>query len=105
MVAAGTPPPRFRLDTVTATTEPNPRLVVEPTHLVPGSKTASWTLLPNDSIRMFWSTGFAGVSLRLRVRGDSLVGVATTFHDTHYPGEPPEPSASVVLTRTACPSR
>jgi hypothetical protein len=37
---------------------------------------ASWALLPNDSISMFWSTGFVGVSLRFGVRGDSLVGIA-----------------------------
>jgi hypothetical protein len=64
---------------------------------------ASWALAPNDSIRLFWSTGFVGVTLGLAVRGDSLVGIATAFHDAHITGEPPDPFASVVAKRTACP--
>ena len=102
--APHTPPAQCRLDTLALQTNPRPRFVVEPARLVPGHMVASWALLPNDSISMFWSTGFVGVSLRLGVRGDSLVGIATTFHDGHFLGEPPDPSASAVATRIACAS-
>jgi hypothetical protein len=60
---------------------------------------ASWTM-SNDSIRVIWSTGFTGVTLRLVVHGDSLVGVAATFHDNVTPREP---TAPVVAVRSACP--
>ena len=102
---AHTPPAQFQLDTLpvrlgSAAFAVQPPRLVEHSHMV-----ASWALLPSDSIRMFWSTGFVGVSLRLGVRGDSLVGTATAFHDEHYPGEPPDPTVSVVATRIDCPSR
>ena len=99
-----TPPSRFRLDTA-VDTRPSGRFAVQPARLGPGRMAASWALEPNDSLSLFWSTGFVGVSLRLAIRGDSLIGTATTFHDAHLVGEPPDPTASVVATRTACPSR
>lgn len=102
---AHTPPLHFQLDTLPVTAG-SASFAVQPAQLVQHSHmAASWALLPHDSIRLFWSTGFVGVTLRLSVRDDSLVGTATTFHDEHYRGEPPDPSASVVATRTACASR
>ena len=102
---AQTPPSQFRLDTIPVQTGAKRRFAVEPAQLVAGRMPASWALLPNDSIDMFWSTGFVGVTLRMSIRGDSLVGIATAFHDAHIIGEPPDPSASVVATRTVCPSK
>jgi len=100
-----TPPSSFRLDTVPVQkTGQVPRFAVEPVQLVAGRMPASWALSPNDSINLFWSTGFVGVRLRLAVHGDSLLGVATAFHDAHAFGEPPDPSAAVVATRTVCSS-
>ena len=97
---AHTPPSRFQLDTVAV--RPGSRFAVEPEQLVPGRMAASWAPLPHDSISLFWSTGFIGVRLRLAARGDSLVGTATAFHDAHFVGEPPDPSAPVVATRIPC---
>ena len=99
---AHTPPSRFRLDTVAVQTRPRSRFAVEPDQLVPGRMVASWIPMSKDSISMFWSTGFIGVRLRFVARGDSLVGVATAFRDAHAPGDPPDPSASVIATRINC---
>jgi hypothetical protein len=101
---AHTPPVRFRLDTIALMTRPGRRFAVDPAQVIPGRMAASWALLPNDSIGMFWSTGFIGVRLRLAVRGDSLVGFATAFRDAHSPLDPPDPTASVTATRAVCPS-
>jgi len=97
---AHTPPSRFRLDTAIA--RPGSRFAVEPAQIVPGRMPASWAPLRGDSIGMFWSTGYIGVRLRLAVRGDSLVGMATAFRDAHSPLDPPDATASVVATRTKC---
>lgn len=99
---AHTPPPRLELDTFPVSVG-SAWFAVQPARLVKQSRAnAEWTLLPHDSIRLGWSTGFVGVSLRLGVRGDSLVGIAHTFHDAHYYGEPPDPSVEVIATRTDC---
>lgn len=100
--AAYAPPSLFRLDTLPVGTHPQ-RFAVAPAELILGRVAASWALLPYDVIDMFWSTGFIGVRLRLSARADSLVGTAVTFHDAHRSGEPPDPQASVIATRTSCP--
>ena len=69
---AHTPPSLFRLDTVAVQTRPSLRLAVQPARLVAGRMVASWALTPNDSLGLFWSTGFVGVRLRLAIHGDSL---------------------------------
>jgi len=101
---AHTPPSRFRLDTV-AVQHQRSRFAVEPEQLVPGRMAASWAPLPHDSISLFWSTGYIGVTLRLAVRGDSLVGTAKAFRDAHYPLDPPPAKAAVVAARTKCAPR
>ena len=55
-----------------------------------------------DSLFVIWSTGFVGVGLELAVHGDTLLGTASTFHDYHASGEPPDPTATVVAIRQAC---
>ena len=97
---AHTPPSWFRLDTEIV--RPGSRLAVEPAQVVPGRMPASWAPLRGDSISLFWSTGYIGVRLRLAVRGDSLVGLATAFRDSHTPLDPPNATASVLATRTKC---
>jgi hypothetical protein len=97
---AHTPPSRFRLDTLVV--RPGSRFAVEPAQVVPGRMAASWAPVGNDSISVFWSTGYIGVRLRLAVRGDSLIGRATAFRDAHDLLDPPPASASVVATRTKC---
>jgi hypothetical protein len=96
-----TPPAQFRLDT-TILAPAMPRFAVEPAHIAAGRLAASWAVVPGDSIEMFWSTGFVGVTLRFAVRGESLIGVARTFHDAHYIGETPDPSAPAIAIRTRC---
>ena len=97
---AHTPPSRFRLDT--AVVRPGSRYAVEPAQVVPGRMAAAWAPLRGASIGMFWSTGYIGVRLRLAVRGDSLVGMATAFRDSHSPLDPPDATAPVVATRSKC---
>jgi hypothetical protein len=103
---AHTPPPRFRLDSTLLMRRGNGALAVEPAELWSGSRmAAAWRPLSNDSVSIVWSTGFVGVSLRMEAHGDTLRGRATTFHDAHVLGEPPDPSASVEAIREACQSR
>jgi len=101
---AHTPPSRFRLDTIPVQRQRS-RYAVEPEQLIPGRMAASWAPLPHDSISLFWSTGYIGVTLRLAVRGDSLVGTAKAFRDAHYPLDPPPAKAAVVAARTKCAPR
>src|SRR5262249_53556370 len=100
--AAHTPPAQFRLDTTSLALGAKPRFAVEPAHITAGRMAASWAVVPGDSIEMFSSAGYVGVTLRFAVRGESLVGVARTFHDAHYIGEPPDPSATAIALRTRC---
>jgi hypothetical protein len=104
--ASQTPPAEFELDTAIV-----PRLsgrdtarAVRPATLVVtrGLYPATWRVVTAGDISVVWSTGFTGVKLRLRVTGDTLRGDATTFHDAHWAGEPPDPQASVVAVRRRC---
>ncbi|MBK7593834.1 MAG: hypothetical protein IPJ11_00990 [Gemmatimonadetes bacterium] len=36
---------------------------------------------PTDSVEAFWSTGFVGTTLMLKVHGDTLIGTATASTD------------------------
>jgi hypothetical protein len=69
-------------------------LVVAPRHVWP----AGWRFNGADSIEVTWSTGFAGVRLRLRSYGDTLRGRAQSFYDVVGPLEP---TASVIAIKTA----
>ena len=60
----------------------------------------AWRRLSEDSLVAFWSTGFSGVSLHVRQRGDSLTGHAQANYDVVGPEVP---VARVTGRRTACP--
>ncbi|QJR37151.1 hypothetical protein [Gemmatimonas groenlandica] len=97
---AQTPPSTFRLDTLTVAARGGTGSVVIPTNLVASTRTlTAWQPLPNDSVRVVWSTGFVGVVLRLGARGDTLAGHATTFHDDISTDDPPNPSAEIIAIR------
>jgi hypothetical protein len=103
--ASQTPPQRFELDT-TALPLWLPKdtvWAVRPASLVPRARMpATWRYISSDSIAIVWSTGFTGVHLGLRIVRDTLQGLATTFHDAHIEGEPPDPRASAVAVRDSC---
>ena|SRR2546430_8906310 len=104
MPQAHTPPTHFRLDTLVSARNAA-WFTVKPAALVEMSRMeATWKPMLGDSLTIVWSTGFVGVSLRLAIRRDSLIGRATTFHDYHVRGEPPDPSADVVAVREQCPN-
>jgi hypothetical protein len=95
--ASQTPPAYLRLDTLAALRD---GFVVEPTSLAWSQRNlTSWQPTGTDSVRLIWSTGFVGVRLQLRVSGDTLAGVATTFTDRIMS---PAPTARVVAVRTPC---
>jgi hypothetical protein len=76
------PPPRVRLDTTVARTGSPRRRVTEAPGTLPSIHwIASWREIAPDSLEMGWSTGFAGVILRLPMSGDTLRGVAESFYD------------------------
>jgi hypothetical protein len=100
---AQTPPSTFRLDTLTVAARGGTGFVVIPTNLVASTRTlTAWQPLPNDSVRVVWSTGFVGVALRLGARGDTLTGHVTTFHDDISTDDPPNPSAEIIAIRVRC---
>jgi hypothetical protein len=59
-----------------------------------------WKRFSNDSVEVFWSTGFAGVRLVFTRLGDTLSGTATSFWDVIGPQEP---IATATAIRIACP--
>jgi len=65
------------------------------TRMLPG-----WHFRSPDSLGVFWSSGFAGVTLDLVVRSDSLVGTAQAFTDVMGLVQP---SAPVFGVRIPCP--
>lgn len=97
-------PAHFRLDTTPIKQAGFQRYAVEPALPFSGRMAASW-MIRDDSIELFWSTGYSGIQLRLAMYGDSLAGVATAFHDSHPANEPPDPSATATARRVACPSK
>lgn len=103
---AHTPPQHFRLDSIPSGRVGAGTYAVEPSKLWARSRMeAGWQPLSGDSLSIVWSTGFVGVVLRLELRSDTLRGRATSFHDAHVIGEPPDPWASVLAIREACPPR
>ena len=52
-----------------------------------------------DSVRIVWTTGFSGLTMRLGLKGGSLRGTAETFWDF---GRPPQ-VAQATLTHARCP--
>ena len=59
-----------------------------------------WKRFSQDSIEVFWSTGFAGVRLLFTRLGDTLSGTATPFWDVIGPRQP---SATAIAIHIACP--
>ena len=79
--------------------ENQPRYMqVHPTGATP---LAGWRVEGRSNVEIYWSTGFAGVVLKLDAAGDSLVGLAHAFHDVIGPVQP---TAPVVAKRIACPT-
>ena len=58
-----------------------------------------WLQVRPDSVQLDWSSGFTGVTLGARVRGDMLQGRAMTFSDEIGS---PQASAKVTGRRIAC---
>ena len=97
------PPDQFQLDTAPLAppfTRSGLRRVL-PEMLRPRSRPfpAFWQFTGPDSIKVIWSTGFAGVSMILRFQIDTLTGTAESFYDVIGPEEP---TASVVAVRIPC---
>jgi hypothetical protein len=57
-----------------------------------------WNWISPDSIRLVFSTGFSGLSMRLAVKERELVGIAQGFWD--FPRE--QQASQVVATRVGC---
>jgi len=62
-----------------------------------------WRLFAQDSLEIIWTTGFGGVTLRLRQAHDALSGAAYAFNDVEGPGIV-QPTAPVKGTRIDCPA-
>ena len=98
------PPAQFALDHVQPRERGSTRFAVRPVWLSGrDGMPAAWELVGSDSVSVIWSTGWAGVMLRLQVVGDSLRGTARPFDDTYAVGDPPDPEAGVLAIRTTCP--
>ena len=92
------PPRAFRLDTASISIDGYHR--VEPNIARLGNRMQpGWRVSAPDSVHVFWSSGFAGVDLKLVARGDTLKGIARAFHDVIGPVQP---TAPVVAVRIAC---
>jgi hypothetical protein len=94
------PPFEFRLDSTASTSAlffSGGFSSVVPSNLT-GRETAGWRIENDSTISIHWSTGFVGVSLKLRVDGDTLRGKATSGADTF----PSDNSAPVTVWRVAC---
>jgi hypothetical protein len=95
------PPLRVELDTVRGSESIGRNgYVVRPAPATPPSIHRFSYWVPEDSgrIRLVWTTGFSGLSMRLQAEGDTSRGVAETFWDFGRPRQ----TANVVATRVAC---
>src|SRR6266550_6499987 len=100
LTAEHIPPPVFKLDTLKLAA-PFDRWGLK--RVLPASLSvqrhsfpAGWRVVALDTIEVRWSTGFAGVRLRLNQRGDTLTGYAQSFWDVVGPREP---TASVTAVK------
>jgi hypothetical protein len=99
------PPGRFRLDSVVVVDSLSPRTQYRvapqfPPRLSVDALPPTWSPLAADSLSIFWFNGFALGSLRLRVFGDSVEGVAHTRSDVRTGF--PDPVAGVRGRRVPC---
>jgi hypothetical protein len=96
------PPARFRLDSVGIEHFPAEYHQVMPTSGVTPLNMDSWRWIDSNRIAVRWSANtVSGVELDLRVRADTLVGMAATFGEPIMLGRP-FPAAPVVARRTVC---
>jgi hypothetical protein len=103
------PPPRtFRIlaDVGTERLERG-RALVRPLLRARDGGGAYWERVGPDSVRIVWSTAFWGADLQMRIAGESLRGVATSWTDVMYvnhDGTPfPGLRAEAVARRVRCP--
>ena len=101
-VTAIAAPPELQLERGLAggTMPPGRRSVLPFT--LSGRDRGGWIFLSDSLVRIWWSTGFANLTLNLRVFDDSLVGRAKSSNDV-FPQ--PDRSASAVATRIECKPR
>jgi hypothetical protein len=68
---------------------------------------ANWERVGPDSVRISWGTGFWGAELQMRIDGETLRGIATSWTDVMYVDADGKPLANlraeVVGHRTNCP--
>jgi hypothetical protein len=78
------PPPIVHLDTQRVGRDierVTRRLAPHIPALTRGPLAPSWVRFAQDSLELVWSSGYEGVVVRLRERGDSVDGTARTFTD------------------------
>ena len=93
------PPRRIVLETLPATTPSDPSsLRVRPVLDTPGPDKAGWLALGADSLRISWTTGLNGLTMRVRLENETLSGVATTFWNFDRTSQ----QSKVTGTRIAC---
>jgi hypothetical protein len=95
-----TPPETLRLmDRMGTGVFERDRLLVRPTIPFGRSPSAFWERLGADSVRVVWTNGLAGVTLRLSIGGEVLDGVAQVFTDVP---DRTFPETNAVATRIEC---
>ena len=115
-VSLGLWQPRMNLGEDTIYSTPPSRIEIVPTKGTEGFERRGWRVVPapgtnrsvhrfaymmpltTDSVRIAWTTGFSGLTMRLEVKGDSLRGKAQTFWDFDRAHQ----TADATLTRVAC---
>lgn len=102
-----TPPPAFTLDTAFIDRTPPGLFAAEPEKLSPLARVpAYWYLIGGrNSFELTWTTGADGVKLRLVASGDTLKGIAVTFHKSTFMAGTKDPQATAVAVRTRCGAR
>jgi hypothetical protein len=99
------PPTEFRLDTTASqSTFGQGSRAVSPDFVMSGVAgrryPGFWQARGADSVQITWTTGFEKGGYLLKVRGDSVEGVATTWSDLRT-GHP-DPTAPVTGSRVSC---
>jgi hypothetical protein len=99
------PPPRILLDTVLVRRGVHSAafLLREAPGSLPSVHRFSYWQLARDSVDLVWSTGFAGLSARLHLGGDTLLGVARTFSDLSAAGQTDAPIVAAPIDCSEAP--
>lgn len=96
------PPLRFMLHDSTGTSVfERGKKVVRP--VIPHGRTPSafWEQIGSDSVRVMWTNGFAGVTMRLEIVPEGLRGTARAFTDVRIEGKK-DPTAAVAAEAIEC---